>query len=363
MFDDAPITFAASALCVGAGLGYLYARRRTPPPPSWGWGWFTEPTKFEPSQTSTIIIHGGKIPVKSKGPLLWLHVSPEELQQHPAFAADALVVPAGTGSAFAIAGESSGDAKAALDSLLAPHGDFKWVAPRDVLFLATQGRAGQAEVEAVVRAASLVAWHQAHRFAGSDGTPTLPPTASSNSKRRKHATTGRSLYPRVDPVAICLIESHDGERCLLGRQSKFPRGMFTCIAGFVELGESVERAAAREVLEETNVRCERATVVASQPWPCGRGASCELMLGVFATAARNGEAIDVGAHADSEGGGELESARWFDRAQVKLMLDRANGRLKGGANDEFVPPPLAIAYHLIERWCEGTIQAPPFARL
>ena len=349
---------AAAAAAAGLGLGYLLASLtgKKKAPPSWGWGWFTDrlkPFSFSASDgPKSILVLDGKLPVKSKGPLLWLHQAPEELVGAPSASAEAISVPVGE-NAYAVDLRAS---EAQLAMLLREHGDFKWASPRDTLGLPAAGRATQTEIEGAVRAVSLLAWHRAHAYSGVDGVQTRPPPAGSDGRRRK-LPSGRSLYPRVDPVAICLCISADGERCLLGRQATFPKGMYTCISGFVEHGESVERAAAREVLEETKVKVAAANLVASQPWPCGRGNSCELMLAVAARAERSGEAIDTGTKEGGEAGsGELEAARWFDRAQAKRMLDRANGKLSD--RGEWVPPALAIAHHLVARWVEGTLAVP-----
>ena len=211
---DSAALATAGALCIGVGLGYaaswLRAQRlRRQSSPSWGWGWFTEDKSFSLDAVSTLVVQAGKIPVKSDGGLLWMEVAPEQLLKSTVVSADAVVVPAGGANTFMM------DCRAAdgeLESLLAPHGTYKLVSPRDVVRLAAQGRGvGQPEAEAVVRAASLLAWHAANRFSGIDGTPTLPPAAGTDGRRRKLAS-GRSLYPRVDPVAICLVISADGER-------------------------------------------------------------------------------------------------------------------------------------------------------
>lgn len=126
--------------------------------------------------------------------------------------------------------------------------------------------------------------------------------------------------------------------------------MYTCIAGFVEHAESVEAAASREVEEETGVRCGPVAIVASQPWPCGRGSHCELMLACAARAIPGGEAIGLGEDARAE----LEDARWFTRPEVLEMLASEAGR--GPAL--WVPPPFAIANRMISRWAGGHLAWP-----
>lgn len=173
-----------------------------------------------------------------------------------------------------------------LDTLLDTKaiGDVRWARPRELMSTA---QLPEDEVAAIAGAVSLLAWHRSNRYGGADGAPT---EAAMSGWRRKSAA-GRTLYPRVDPVAIVLVESADGSRCLLGRQQRYPKGMFTCISGFVEHAESVENAAVREVHEETGVSCGAAALLASQPWPCGRGDHCELMLGCVARAEPEGEQV------------------------------------------------------------------------
>jgi NADH pyrophosphatase NudC (nudix superfamily) len=202
------------------------------------------------------------------------------------------------------------------------------------------------EAEAVVRAIALLAFHKSHAFYGVDGTP----TTSAGGGRHRATTGGRIIYPRTDPVAICLVESADGQRTLLGRQATFPPGVFSCVAGFVELAESAEAAAIREVLEETGVRCAPAALVASQPWPIGRGGGSELMLGCVARVTdADAETINVGS-GEREGSGELSEARWFTRAEVAAMMARSH---EEGLT---LPPRLAIARCLIERWAAGALR-------
>ena len=140
---------------------------------------------------------------------------------------------------------------------------------------------------------------------------------------------GAQHHPRTDPVVIMLVIA--GDRVLLGRQPTWPPGRYSALAGFVEPGESLEEAVIREVREESGVEAVRPRYVASQPWPF----PSSLMLGFFAD------------HAAGEPSPqhELDDARWFERAELEAA---AAGRGEIG-----VPPPLAIARRLIDRWLAG----------
>jgi NAD+ diphosphatase len=134
---------------------------------------------------------------------------------------------------------------------------------------------------------------------------------------------GAQHHPRTDPVVIMLVL--DGDRVLLGRQPSWPAGRYSALAGFVEPGESLEEAVAREVREEAGVEIANARYIASQPWPF----PSSLMLGFFADHA-GGEPHVVDA--------ELEDVRWFERDELA---------------DTILPPPLAIARTLIDTWLAG----------
>jgi NAD+ diphosphatase len=136
------------------------------------------------------------------------------------------------------------------------------------------------------------------------------------------STCGTEFFPRIDPAIIVLVS--DGERALLGRQASWAPGRYSTIAGFVEPGESLEDAVAREVLEETGVSVAHARYHSSQPWPF----PASLMLGFEATAAPGSIA---------RAGSELEDARWFTREEL----------LAGAA---ILPPATSISRRLIERW-------------
>jgi len=150
--------------------------------------------------------------------------------------------------------------------------------------------------------------------------------------RRDCPSCGAQHFPRTDPVVIMLTER--GDRCLLGRQPHFAPGMWSTLAGFVEPGETIEEAVRRETLEEAGVTTGAVRYFASQPWPF----PMSLMIGCIATATSEDLVIDRN---------ELEDARWFARDEVAEMLMRTH------PDGLFVPPPIAIAHHLIRSFIEG----------
>ena len=175
-------------------------------------------------------------------------------------------------------------------------------------------------------ARSLVDWHARHRFCAVCGSPT---ELFRGGWGRRCASCGAEHFPRVDPVVIMLAE-YDG-RVLLGRQPGFPPGFFSALAGFVEPGESLEEAVARELFEEAGIAVSDVSYVASQPWPF----PSSLMIGCRAVARDPALTIDTT---------ELEAAMWVDRAEVRAAL-------AGDMGASFMaPPPLAIARYLLEDW-------------
>jgi NAD+ diphosphatase len=198
----------------------------------------------------------------------------------------------------------------------------------DLRSLAVQGMASADHLAALAEAKALLSWHARHRFCSVCGTASQAVEAG---WRRDCPACGASHFPRTDPVVIMLAV--DGERCLLGRQARFPAGMWSCLAGFVEPGESIEAAVRREVGEEAGIICGPVTYMASQPWPF----PMSLMIGCHTIALSNAIRVDRS---------ELEDARWFDREQVSAML------LRRHPQGLTVPPPIAIAYHLIRAWVE-----------
>jgi NAD+ diphosphatase len=183
-------------------------------------------------------------------------------------------------------------------------------------------RGDEAGLLAYVRALSI--WRSRHKFCGVCGYSTLPERAG-HVFQCTNPTCKHQFFPRIDPAIIVLVT--DGERALLGRQASWPPGRYSTIAGFVEPGESLEDAVAREVMEETAVQVSSVSYDSSQPWPF----PSSLMLGFHATAAP-GSPVTI-SH-------ELEAAAWFTREQIK----------SGAA---LVPPSHAISFRLISAWLKG----------
>jgi NAD+ diphosphatase len=175
-------------------------------------------------------------------------------------------------------------------------------------------------------ALSLANWHGRHGFCSACGEAT---DVVRSGWSRRCPGCGAEHFPRSDPVVIMLAE-HDG-RLLLGRQPHYPPRRFSALAGFVEPGETIEAAVARELKEEAGIAVTDVRYVASQPWPF----PSSLMIGCQARALDDGLTIDFT---------ELDDARWFSRGEVAAAL-------AGGENPAFLPPPrFAIARTLLEDW-------------
>ena len=158
-------------------------------------------------------------------------------------------------------------------------------------------------------ARGLMWWHQRQRFCGICGHTTNSAEAG-HVRICTNAECAVHHFPRTDPAVIMLV--HDGEHCLLGRQPRFPPGMYSTLAGFVEPGECLEEAVAREVFEETGVQVGEIRYHASQPWPF----PSSLMLGFYAQATTRA----IATQAD-----EIEDARWFTRDDLNnpsILLPR-----------------------------------------
>jgi NAD+ diphosphatase len=174
-------------------------------------------------------------------------------------------------------------------------------------------------------ARALAIWRSRHQYCGVCGAPTVPDRAGHLIRCTREGCR-HEFFPRLDPAIIVLVT--DGERALLGRQAGWAPGRYSTIAGFVEPGESLEDAVAREVMEETGVRVLASRYDSSQPWPF----PSSLMIG-FQAEAERGSGIVIGD--------ELEDAQWFTRAQI-----RSEGL-------PLVPPSHSISYRLISTWLDS----------
>lgn len=196
----------------------------------------------------------------------------------------------------------------------------------DLRSLALQGAMSADELSLLAQAKSLADWNETHRFCGKCGTPTNP---SDGGWKRICTSCGRESFPRIDPVVIMLVT--DGARCVLAREPRFPPGMYSAIAGFIEPGDDLEHAVRRETKEEIGLAVDEVRYELSQPWPFPHS----LMLGCFAFAKFKDLTVDTV---------ELETARWFGRDEVAALLE---GRHSDALT---LPGPHAIANTLVRRW-------------
>ena len=181
------------------------------------------------------------------------------------------------------------------------------------------------ELEILCQAQSMLNWHHNTRFCERCGTALH---SSLSGDKRKCENCGHEVFPRLNPVVIMIVEH--GNQILLGRQPQFPMGMYSCLAGFVEHGETIEAAVIREVKEESQVLVTGVQYLSSQAWPF----PAQLMIGCIAHAKSSAIITDS----------ELEDAQWFDRKSIGQMLDFSHP--KGYT----IPPSIAIAHQLIQGW-------------
>jgi NAD+ diphosphatase len=181
----------------------------------------------------------------------------------------------------------------------------------------------------LTQAVALQNWHETHAYCPRHGAPMKPASAGHT---RVCPVDGAEHFPRTDPAVIMLV--HDDERMLLASSANWPMRRASVLAGFVEVGESLEQAVAREVYEEVGIRVHDCRYLGSQPWPLPRS----LMLGFFARAAE-GQELRVD-------GDEIKSARWYTRAELRAAAESGELRLPGR---------ISIARQLIERWYGGEL--------
>ncbi|MEN0087055.1 MAG: NAD(+) diphosphatase [Pseudomonadota bacterium] len=188
---------------------------------------------------------------------------------------------------------------------------------------------------ALAQGAALLAWNRSTKFCGVCGGTTI---MQMGGYRRTCTNCGQRHFPRTDPVVISLAIDQSGDRCILGRSPHFPPGMVSCLAGFVDAGETLENAVRRETREESGIDIGRVRFHASQPWP----APHTIMIGFY------GEATSDQVRFDSQ---ELEACRWYSRDEILTMLEVPYG----DEGREHLPPHGAIAHLLIRDWANGRL--------
>ena len=172
------------------------------------------------------------------------------------------------------------------------------------------------------RAVQITAWDRTHRFCGRCAQPTH---ALADERARQCPQCGLTVHPRLAPAVIVLVERADG-RALLARNVSFPEPFYSCLAGFVEPGETLEGAVRREVLEEVGIEVRDLRYFASQPWPFPHS----LMIGFFAEYASGDLCPD---------GHEIADASWFSTGALPKL-----------------PGDISIARALIEAWRGGSFR-------
>ena len=198
----------------------------------------------------------------------------------------------------------------------------------DLRSLAMHRLVNREDLGVIGHAGGLMNWHRGHGHCARCGAETR---IEQGGYRRGCPACGRHHFPRTDPVVIML--ALDADRCVLGRQPRFAEGMYSCLAGFVEAGETIEEAVRRELAEEAGLRIGRVKYHSSQPWPFPH----TLMIGCFA------ESLSTELHPDRD---ELEDCRWVSRSDAVKMLSRTH------PEGIYTPPPMAIAHQLIQAWVE-----------
>lgn len=360
--------------------------------PRWGLAWqsladlgISLPSADAPADTPATSAEGGPSlddlvylgETSSRRPFFAYHVPPARAADVSGFSAPSAALQ------LEIAGQGQEGAAQQVEQLGGQEGrqevpveeaSVAFVDMRTIFMAGNPSDAAQmAELAIAGQARAFAEWHTQYQFCGTCGARTAPAEAGS----RRTCTApgcGAKAYPRVDPVVIMLLVDPARDRVVLGRQRRFPKGMWSCLAGFMEVGESLEESVRREVKEEVGLEVSRIRYHSSQPWPVGFGNMLsQLMVGFYAEVSSFEIVVETN---------ELEDARWFSREEVKQGLtfgayeeDRRKacarihslGRPRGGDSGErestegkpdkedappsfFVPGPFAIAHNLLNDW-------------
>ena len=202
----------------------------------------------------------------------------------------------------------------------------------DLRSIGVQGLVSLEDLAILGHAKSLLTWHATHPHCARCGARTA---IVSGGYRRECLSCKASHFPRTDPVAIMMVVR--GDFCLLARKQAFAPGMYSCLAGFIEPGETLEDAVRRETLEEAGVRVTRVDFRAAQPWPFPFS---QLMMGCLAQTCDEAITLDRT---------ELEDGRWFSRDECRMLVDNTHPQ------GFFCPPPMSIANLLLRDWLDGRL--------
>jgi len=208
------------------------------------------------------------------------------------------------------------------------------------LFIVSSGLA-----QTLSRGWSLLMWNKKHNFCTNCGSKLKRSVSGAGSRCTECSEV---FYPATSPVGIVSLTDTTNQHLLLIRQPTYPKGMFSCIAGFLDVGETLEDCVRREVAEEVGIEVESVQYRSSQHWPFPAGS---LMIGCHAVAAGGLPSPDPCKQ-------ELEAARWFSREEVTEAVSRIdnNPRLRMGRNNNpdevFIAPKGALAYNLITSWLQ-----------
>jgi NAD+ diphosphatase len=201
----------------------------------------------------------------------------------------------------------------------------------DLRGLAMAGEITPTELAIMAQAKSMIDWHSRHGFCSVCGAKSEMAEAG---YKRVCPSCKAEHFPRTDPVVI-MLATH-GEKCFVGRQEIWPKGMHSALAGFVEPGESIEEAVAREMEEEAGISVSTVTYHSTQPWPY----PSSLMIGCHAVADSEEFKVD---------GVELSGGRWITREEArKILAGEGDGTI-------WLPPAFAIAHQLVKAFAEGQV--------
>lgn len=276
---------------------------------------------FAVEGTHILAFSAGKLVLKHDGQVLDPLFAPYELPE----------LEADLDSAVLLGYQETGEPRIAVPVNCPPEALASRFKPADARMLYREELIGEKLQGEVAQAISLLQWNADNRFCGRCGSAM---EAKIGGYKRMCGNCGHTIFPRTDPVVIMLVVDEENDRCLLGRSHRFPEGMYSCLAGFLEPGETVENAVRRETHEESGITVGRVRYHASQPWPMPHS----LMIGCF------GEALSLDIVRDEA---ELADCRWFSREEVEDMAQR-----RPEERGLTAPAKGAIAYRLMRDWLD-----------